>query len=95
MASNAQTKLELLTKRKQKIANQIRQIQSKEGTDKRKLDTRRKILLGAILEKLIVNQRVEINDVNKWFETYLTKERDKELFDGYLESLELKKEELN
>jgi large subunit ribosomal protein L7/L12 len=95
MASNTQTKLEALTKRKEKIANQIRQIQSKDGANKRKLDTRRKILLGAIFEKLITNKIIEINDVDKWLQTYLTKERDKELFDGYLESLEFTKEELN
>jgi hypothetical protein len=95
MASNAQVKLETLTKRKQKIINQIRQIQSKDGVNKRKLDTRRKILLGAIFEKLITNEIIEINDVDKWLQTYLVKERDKELFDGYLEGLNIKKEELN
>lgn len=95
MPSNAQAKLETLTKRKQKIANQIKQIQSKEGADKRKLDTRRKILLGAIFEKLIIEQKIQTNDVNEWLKEYLTRNRDRELFEGYLESLNFKKEELN
>jgi hypothetical protein len=93
MPNNAQTKLEVLTKRKQKIDNQIRQIQSKEGSNKRKLDTRRKILLGAIFEKLIIERKIQVNDVNQWLQNYLIRDRDRELFSGYFESLGFKKKE--
>lgn len=91
MTPKAQTKLEALIDRQQKIMNQIKQIQSRDAANKRKLDTRRKILLGSIFERLIIAQEFEASDVNEWLKEYLIRDRDRELFKGYLDGLKIEK----
>lgn len=75
------TKLELLKKKQEQLRLQIQKEQQKESAKKRKEDTRRKILLGAmVLERMERESEYREQVINK-LDSYLTKERDRELFE--------------
>jgi hypothetical protein len=72
--------------RKKKVEESIKKIKAQQNADSRKLETRRKILLGVVMEKMLVDGCVLASD----FEKYLTKaltERDQAFFENYLDSL--------
>ena len=73
----------LLEQRKQ-IENRIKQIHAKENSQKRKLETRRKILFGVMLEKLITEGEIENEIIAKAIDNYLTTDRDRDLIKNYL-----------
>ena len=77
-------KLEKLLKERQQIENRIKQIQAKKNSDKRKLDTRRKILFGVMFQKLIAEGQIENETITKAIENYLTTDRDRDLIKNYL-----------
>ena len=75
------TKLEQLKKKQEQLRLQIQKEQQKESAKKRKEDTRRKILLGAmVLERMDRESEYREQVINK-LDSYLTKERDRELFE--------------
>ena len=78
---NLQQKLEAAKKKKSQIDNQIKLIRAELSTVERKSDTRRKILLGALVMHLIDNGVLEEDWVMGHLDRYLTKERDRALFD--------------
>lgn len=80
-------RLEKLLDQRGKIENRIKQIQAKETAQKRKLDTRRKILFGVIFEGLIAEGRVKEETINRAIEKHLTSDRDRELVKNYLANL--------
>ena len=73
-----------LLERRNQIENQIKQVQARESTNKRKIDMRRKILLGIILEKLIAEGQIENKTITDGIEKYLTTDRDRDLIKNYL-----------
>lgn len=85
--SSENPKLEKLLEQRGKIENRIKQIQAKETAQKRKLDTRRKILFGVIFEGLIVNDWIKDETINRAIDEYLTTDRDRELVKNYLANL--------
>lgn len=85
--SSENPKLEKLLEQRGKIENRIKQIQAKETAQKRKLDTRRKILFGVMFEGLITDGRVKEETINRGIEQHLTTDRDRELVKNYLANL--------
>ena len=73
-----------LLERRNQIENQIKQIQAKESTNKRKLETRRRILFGVMFEKLIAEGQVENEIIIRAIDNYLTTDRDRDLIRNYL-----------
>ena len=79
MATNEE-RIEALKTKQKKIAAQMANLRAKQRTDERKRDTRRKILVGAV----VLNQ-AETNDsartkLWKLLDKSLEKDRDRELF---------------
>ena len=78
------SRLGKLLERRNQIENQIKQIQAKENSQKRKIETRRKILFGVMLEKLITEGEIENEIIAKAIDNYLTTDRDRDLIKNYL-----------
>ena len=85
--SGEKLKLEKLLEQRKQIENRIKQIQAKENSQKRKVDTRRKILFGVMLEKLIAEGEIENEIIAKAIDNYLTTDRDRDLIKNYLAAL--------
>ncbi|NJR31729.1 MAG: mobilization protein [Chamaesiphon sp. CSU_1_12] len=79
--------MEKLLEQRGKIENRIKQIQAKENAQKRKFDTRRKILLGVIFEGLLTDNQVTEETINLAINDYLKSDRDRDLIKKYLASL--------
>lgn len=74
-------KLEAARKKKSQLDNQIKLIKAKLSTVERKKDTRRKILLGALVMHLIDNGVLKEDWVMGHLDRFLTKEKDRTLFE--------------
>ena len=74
------TEKEKLIKQKEKIENKLRIIRSKEASRKRKIDTRKKILIGGTIMAAVKNNDTEWKRIKKLLDKYLTSDRDRELF---------------
>lgn len=85
--SSENPKLEKLLEQRGKIENRIKQIQAKENAQKRKLDTRRKILFGVMFERLIAEDRITEETITRAIGEYLTTDRDRDLVKNYLAKL--------
>jgi hypothetical protein len=85
--SSENSRLGKLLDRRNQIENQIKQIQAKENSRKRKLETRRKILFGIMFEGLIVEGRLKNETITKAIDKHLKTDRDRDLVRNYLVSL--------
>jgi hypothetical protein len=85
--SSENPRLEKLLEQRGKIENRIKQIHAKETAQKRKLDTRRKILFGVMFEGLIAEGRIREETINRAIEKHLTSDRDRELVRNHLANL--------
>ena len=85
--SGEKSKLEKLLEQRKQIENRIKQIHAKENSQKRKLETRRKILFGVMLEKLIAEGEIENEIIAKAIDEHLKKDRDRDLVKNYLTTL--------
>lgn len=74
------SKLEQLKKKQEQLRLQIQKEQQKESSKKRKDDTRRKILLGAMVLERMERESDYKEQVTKKLDKYLTKEKDRDLF---------------
>ena len=81
------SKLEKLLEERKQIENRIKQIQAKKNSQKRKLDTRQKILFGVMFQGIIVDNRVNEEVINSAINGYLKNDRDRDLIKNYLASL--------
>ena len=63
--------------RAEKILNQI---EARESTNKRTIETRKKILLGAMLQEWVRTGEIEQFTFDQGLDCYLVRERDRELF---------------
>ena len=80
-------KLSRLEREQEKVRiaqTNIDKILATEKEKQRKYDTRRKVLLGVILQGMIAEGRIPDKLFNEFLEKYLT-ERDRSVFDGYLQ----------
>ena len=80
-------RLEKLLEERKQIENRIKQIQAKENSQKRKLDTRWKILFGVMFEKLVVEGRIKDETIAQLINEHLKTDRDRDLVRSYLASL--------
>jgi hypothetical protein len=62
----------------------INRVLAEQKQDRRKFETRRKVLLGVILQEMIVEGRISEKLFNEFLEKSLN-ERDRSVFDGYLD----------
>lgn len=75
---NKREKLELEISQKQE---QLKDLDARERTQKRKLDTRRKIVVGALaLQQCAINEDFKIV-INKLINEHVKKSNDRDLFD--------------
>ena len=74
-------KLEKLLEQREKINAQIQKARARETTQKRKEDTRRKILLGALVIEMMDKGELDDGVIMKRLEGFLTRDIDRKLFD--------------
>lgn len=75
---NNSPELKLIKKaRAEKILNQI---QARESTNKRAIETRKKILLGAMLQEWVRTGEIEQARVEMGLSGYLVRQKDRDLF---------------
>jgi hypothetical protein len=80
-------KLEKLLEERKQVENRIKQIQARKSFQKRKLDTRRKILFGVMFQGMVVDGRVNEEIISLAINGYLKNDRDRDLIKNYLASL--------
>lgn len=73
-------KLKKLEERQSQLKAQIRKLRAKEENEDRKRDTRRKIVLGAVLLEMVKSGEWSEEKLNNLLERKLTRPRDRELF---------------
>ena len=74
-------KLETLLEKRERLNAQIVKQRNKESQLKRKRDTRRKILLGALVMNLMDSGELSREKMMEELDVYLTKDIDRALFD--------------
>jgi|GEM_PF-2088704 len=67
-------------KRKLMAEKIINQIESRQSTNKRAIETRKKILLGAMLQEWARTGEIEQSILDQGLDRYLVRKRDRELF---------------
>ena len=74
-------KLDDLLKKREQLNSQIQKERNKHSQQKRKEDTRRKILLGALMIEMIKKGELDEQKILKRLSSFLTKDIDRQLFD--------------
>jgi large subunit ribosomal protein L7/L12 len=74
-------RLEQLLKKREQLNAQIQKVKSKEASIKRKSDTRRKILLGALMMEMMERGELDRNKILKRLDGFLIRDIDRSLFD--------------
>jgi len=74
-------KLDDLLKKREQLNSQIQKERNKHSQQKRKEDTRRKILLGALMMELMKKGELDEKKILKRLDGFLTKEMERKLFD--------------
>ncbi len=74
-------KLDELLKRREQLNAQIQKIRTKEANQKRKEDTRRKVLLGALMMEMMEKGEIDSDKIRKKLSSFITKDIDRKLFD--------------
>lgn len=80
-------RLEKLLEQRGKIENRIKQIQAKENAQKRKIDTRVKVLFGVMFQGMLADNRVKEETINSAIKGYLKNDSDRDLIKNYLAGL--------
>lgn len=75
-------KLERLMQRKNKIESELARLEKAQKTDSRKLDSRRKIVLGSALLKAISEGRIQADFARSLVEKFAS-DRDKVIFSDF------------
>lgn len=74
-------KLDDLLYKKEQLNAQIQKERNKQNQQRRKEDTRRKILLGALMMEMINKGELDEEKILKKLDKFLTKDIDRKLFD--------------
>ena len=77
----SKTKLESLTEKRDQINAQIQALKSKEQAQKRKDETRRKILIGGMITKMLKIGDMPQERLNQLLDKYLDNDKDRAMFD--------------
>ena len=73
-------RLESLTAKRDQLNAQIQAIRAREQAQKRKDDTRRKVLIGSVFLKMIKDGEMKQEQLDRILDKHLEKERDRALF---------------
>ena len=73
-------KTEVNAKHKRMAEKIINQIESRQSTNKQAIETRKKILLGAMLQEWARTGEIEQSTLDQGLDRYLVRKRDRELF---------------
>lgn len=79
MATKEQ-RLEALAKKQAQIKAQIQAIKARDTAQERKDDTRRKVLIGGVVQKLVKDGKLQKAQLDSWLNAVLTADRDRALF---------------
>lgn len=71
---------ELRTVKKARAEKILNQIEARQSTNKRTIETRKKILLGALVGELVRTGKIEQAMIDQELDRYLGSKRDRELF---------------
>ena len=74
------SKTEVNAKRRRMAEKIVNQIESRQSIDKRTIETRKKILLGAMLQEWVRTGEIEQSTFDRGLDRYLVRKRDRELF---------------
>ena len=75
------SRLEQLLRKQEELKAQIRKEKNKLSQAERKKDTRRKILLGALMMDMMKKGELDEKKIMKHLDSFLTRETDRKLFD--------------
>jgi hypothetical protein len=81
MVISTKEKLKRLEERKSKIKSEIQQAKAKISKEKRKLDTRKKILIGAMILRKVDSGDWPEDRLKNAMDEYLEKDSDRALFE--------------
>ncbi|MEE8057835.1 MAG: mobilization protein [Pseudomonadales bacterium] len=76
----AGTRLDNLTAKRDQINAQIQAMRSRENSQKRKEDTKRKILIGGTMLKMVRSGEMAEAELRAMLDANLSREKDRELF---------------
>jgi len=74
------SKLDQLTKRREELNAQIQILKAKENQKKRKEDTKRKILIGGVVMKMLKTGEMPQERLSQLLDKHLEKKADREIF---------------
>ncbi len=74
-------RLDDLLKKREQLNAQIQQERNRHSQQKRKEDTRRKILLGSLMMEMMKKGELDEKKITKRLDGFLTKDADRKLFD--------------
>ena len=74
------SKLETLKAKKEQIEARIKNLENKERLQQKKQDTRRKILIGAMVLEMVGKDHEAKKKINTQLDVFLTRPMDRELF---------------
>jgi hypothetical protein len=77
----ATSKLDKLNQKREQLNAQIQAIKAKEAIQKRKDDTRRKVLIGGVVMKMINNGEMPQKRIDEILDKHLERSNDRSLFD--------------
>jgi len=75
-----QEMIEEQEKKREAVSNRLKALKAREATSEKKADTRRKVILGAMIMHMAQNDDAEAVSVLERALRQLTKERDREVF---------------
>lgn len=74
------SRLEKLEQQKRDIERKINEIKAKQNAAERKLETRKKVLLGALIMQQINDGKISQNDILAQLNDFLIRDADRQLF---------------
>ncbi len=74
-------KLDELLKKREQLNAQIQKERNKQSQQQRKEDTRRKIILGALMIEMMKKGKLDEKKIMKRLSSFLSKDIDRKLFD--------------
>lgn len=74
-------KIKKLEEQRAKINAEIQRIKARDAKEERKKETRRLILLGALVKKMLKDGHFKEEKVRHWLNEFVTRDSDRELFD--------------
>lgn len=78
------TRLEKAQEQEKQARERVKKILKTESKERRKFENRRKVLLGIMFHKLVIEGRIPEQLFNECLDKYLTLERDRKVFDNYM-----------